>query len=811
MRKFFHIVIVLSSITVAGAALYVYLTDKHVIVYNNDTVQTVDDEDVIFLNDGTILYDDSIIEQNEIKYYSKREIKHLLLDIRNRAHLKWNRLGSGLNNFFTRNNFSTGFLSAIFLTILVLTSFFLIRLKSRRSVKEIPQDAAEREIKPEPSKTKDGIPTREDIVGFFLNLFKYQIGAESDARLEFVLLKSKSSGPNHIYELRVKHMADWVTRRMTIGPLGEEAGSKSKCYYVIYDVHMVVKVPARPETDFEQYIKSIKKEGAIVNKLIPKECIVPKVSVILNQIHSFPHSEDIPADRMEERYINWVRRSTEYQNYLKINSTFVYFMDLSQYYFLGHILDELHDIKDLITREIFENANIIFEPAKFNGRYGVEKDAIFEVREVYNRVEADIRRLVAQTGIDSNIPIFQFQSWFYSALAQKEVVENNDKYPSTFVNQLNLLLKKAMQEESAVIEVYRRIIKNYVFMSCFEQNSAQMSAISVNLLDILAWFRQKRVAMRDLKPDNLFVAGDSARYPLFLRSDKEFSLGIIDVETAVDFEKSKYSNTQQPLLGGTPFYATPSNFIRNEVLDIKFGNLGKILHLQDWHATLVMIYKVVTGELLFEQTARLFGDLRDMMISANRPTNFESDIFEKASRKFWHSAVTEFRAKINEKEKSLRAIEVILPETVKYMFGKVLAKERKSLALAIKERVESQNIFEKQQIRAQLMNSSYAKTCQFKADLANKARHTQNSNGLRTEAIIFLHQLADLKALLGQHIYMIKRLSNPQAPVSVHDILTFMFNVVLNNMYRPQWQPLIVETPNICDMPHEEAPLEATA
>jgi hypothetical protein len=145
------------------------------------------------------------------------------------------------------------------------------------------------------------------------------------------------------------------------------------------------------------------------------------------------------------------------------------------------------------------------------------------------------------------------------------------------------------------------------------------------------------------------------------------------------------------------------------------------------------------------------------------------------------------------------------------MFGKVLAKERKSLALAIKERVESQNIFEKQQIRAQLMNSSYAKTCQFKADLANKTRHTQNSNGLRTEAIIFLHQLADLKALLGQHIYMIKRLSNPQAPVSVHDILTFMFNVVLNNMYRPQWQPLIVETPNICDMPHAEAPLEATA
>jgi hypothetical protein len=198
------------------------------------------------------------------------------------------------------------------------------------------------------------------------------------------------------------------------------------------------------------------------------------------------------------------------------------------------------------------------------------------------------------------------------------------------------------------------------------------------------------------------------------------------------------------------------------------------------------------------------------MINANKPQNFESCIFEEASRMFWHSAVVEFRFKVDEKEKSLRAIEVLLPDTVKYMFGKVLAKERKSLAHAIKERVESQNIFEKQQIREQLMNSSYAKTCQFKADLENNAGRSQNSKGLRMEAITFLHQLADLKALFGQHIYMVKLLSRPQAKVSVHDILTFMFNVVLNNMYPPQWKPLFGEAVNTCDVPDEETVVEAT-
>jgi serine/threonine protein kinase len=812
MRNFLKTIFILSVIAVAAAALYIHFSDKEVIVLKDGTIKTVDatwqsGDSVFFeINNQIDFY-----EQDEIKTHGKRNLMNLLLGIKLKAISEWNKVESDLNKFLKKHNLPDNMNLEIPLILLALLVVFFVLLRMKRAVKSIPHDTSPQEPKAVSSGTKNELPTRLDIVRFFLNLFKHQIGAEPDAKAEFVPLMSKTSGPNHIYELRVKHMEDWAKRRMTIGPLGEEAGSKSKCYYVIYDVHMVVKVPARPVTDFERYIESIKKEVAIVNKLIPKECIIPKVSVILALIHTFRYSEDIPVERLEEKYINWVRRSDEYQEYLKINNTFVYFMDLSQYYFLGHILDELHDIKNLIAREIFENAEIIFEPTKFKGRYGVENEAIFEVRELYNRVEADIRNLAAKTGINTNIPIYQFQSWFYTHLAGREVAEDNSSnYPETFIKQLNQLIKKAMLDNSGVVEAYRKTIKNYVYISSFEQNSAQMAAITTNLLDILAWFRQKRVSMRDLKPDNLFVAGDPERYPLFLRSAREFSLGIIDVETAVDFEKSKYTRIKQPLLGGTPFYATPSHFIRNEVLTLKFNNLGKILHLQDWHATLVMIYKVVTGELLFDQTAKLFGDLRNMMINANRSENSRSDIFEEASRMFWHSAVIEFQVKIGEKEKTLKAVEVLLPETVKYMFGKVVAKERKTLALAIKECVESQTIFEKEQIREQLKNSSYAKTCQFKAELENNARRSQNVGGLRMEAITFLHQLADLKALFGQHIYMHKLLSKPEARVTVHDILTFMFNVVFNNMYSPQWKPLFGEAVNVCDMPDEETVMEAT-
>ena len=811
MRNFFKAIVLCTVITVVGAALFVFFTDKQTIVFNDDTLKTVDE---IWLAGDSLFYEIDgqidFLEKSDIKTYGKRTIRHVFLEIKSSAIKNLNHLENGINPLLKRNHIPVELNLTNPLTLLPLLLFLLIMVWLRRVAKPGPKELPKQDCNDVSQESKNETPTRLDIVRFFLNLYKNQIGAEPDAPAEFVPLMSKTTGPNHIYELRVKHMEDWVKRRMTIGPLGEESGSKSKCYNVIYDVHMVVKIPARPIDDFEEFIESIKKEVHIVNKLIPRECIIPKVSVILGLIYTFPYSEETPPERLEERYINLLRKSTEYQKYLKINNTFVYMMDLSKYYFLSHILDELHDIKHLIAREIIENAHIVWEPAKFKGRYGTENDAIVEIRDIFNHTELGIRRLLDSAGVKETVPTYQIQSWFYTYLAGNSVPVNVDGLPDKFIIGLNRLLKKSMQDNSKVVDVYRKIIKDYVFRSSFEQNKPQMEAVTTNLLDVLAWFREKRVSMRDLKPDNLFVAGDPARYPLFLKSAQEFSIGIIDVETAVDFEKSQYKKIKQPMLGGTPFYATPSHFIKNEVLIYKFKNLGKILHLQDWHATLIMIYKVITGDLLFEQTARLFGEVRNLMVNANKPGGHQTDVFEEASRIFWHSAISEFQVKIAESEKSLKAVMVDLTETVKYMFMKALVKEKKSIVKAIKINVESQNIFEKDHIRDLLARCSYAKTCQFKADLEIKAKRAGNLSAPRTEAITFLHKLADLKALFGQHVYVQKLLSQPELKMSAYDILTFMFNVVFNNMYRSEWEPLFGEPVIDCEMPNEETIIEET-
>jgi serine/threonine protein kinase len=808
MKAFFKAIVILALLSMGGAVLWIHFSDKEVVVLADGTIKTVDE---IWESGDSIFYEVEnemfLLDQHEIKSYGKRNFGHLILEVKTSVVKGFESFETEINQLFKKNNISVDLNLAQYVFLLGLPLFLTVLFFTRRSAKKRPESVAEvKDSLPRPEKKEnDEISTRIDIVCFFLNLFKQQIGAEPDAPVEYVSLSSKNSGPNQIYELRVKHMEDWTKRRMTIGPLGEESGSKSKCYYVIYDVHMVVKIPAKPLTDFEQYIESIKKEVQIVNKLIPKECIIPNVSVILGMIHSFPHSEGTPLDRLEERYIDWMRRSPEYQEYLKIDSTFVYIMDLSKYYFLSHILDELHDIKHLIAREITENAEIIWDPIKFKGRYGTENDAFFEIRDLYNRCAVNIRRLVDSAGITATISDYQIQSWFIMHLANEDISANGSGYPDNFISDLNRLIEKAIRDNSTVIEVYRKTIKDYIYLSSFEQNKAQMAAISVNLLDILAWFRTKRVSMRDLKPDNLFVAGDPQRYPLFLRSAQEFSLGIIDVETAVDFEKSKYVKTKQPLLGGTPIYATPSHFIKNDILKHSFGNLGKILHLQDWHATLVMIYKVITGELLFDQTAKLLGELRDMMIRANQTNGDQAeDIVEEASRMFWHSAVAEFQLKTAESAQALKSIVLPIPEPVQEMFGKVSQKERKSITRSIQESVETQSIFEKDPIREVLLKASHSKICQFRADLERKAKDSDNLAGLRTEAITFLHELADLKARLGQQAHLQKLLSQPDARLSAHDILTFMFNVVVHNMYKPHWAPLSGETAVACEAPDGE-------
>jgi hypothetical protein len=732
-----------------------------------------------------------LLNKDEVKNIGKIDYKYHFAQVKNRASNLANQMLTPIKKATgsTVTSMNRNFLIVVFILgaalvcifFLIIVRGFVGNLKTIRPNKEqvctIKKCDGNSEI------------TRMDIVRHFLELFRLQIGAPADAPAKIAPLSSKSSGPNYIYELRVNDRGEWVKRRMSIGPLGEDTGSKSKCYYVIYDVHLVVKIPTKPIHDFEKYIASINKEGRIAEKLAPKECVIPKASVILNLIHKLPGMEQIPAEALEEKYINWLRRKPHFQEYLKIKNSFIYFMDFSKFYFLGHIIDNLHDLKDAIPGEIIENSETVWETAKFKGRYGKENESVaYEIREVYDKYELEIHKLILNSKVLSSVPLYQKQNWFLSHLIGKQITQEESRLPEDLVKKLNHLIKAIFGASKKSIESYRKTIKEYVFKIRLEQDRPKMSGIITNLIDLLAWQREKHVALRDLKPDNLLVAGDPAKYPRFLMSADDYSLGIIDVETAVDFEKSKYKKTKQPLLGGTPFYATPSHFFKNETLELCFHNYRKVLHFQDWHAMVVMIFKVVTGDLLFEQTARLFGHIKERIKASYADVEGQVEVVKEVSQMFWRSAAIEFQLKINEKENALKTTLVSVPDNAGRLFMGFLKKDQKHTKKQIHNLINAQPTFKSNKSRELLFKSSPSQIIQFKKHLQNKFKKASPQEFDSEQVLEFTDNLFQLKIHADRQKQVIALLSREQPRITAYDLISFMFYTVYHVMLREDWQ-----------------------
>ena len=813
MGKFKIFIILLVLFGVLSAGLYKWVTDQNIVILKDGTVKTVDNgwesgDFFYYENDEEIRF----LNKDEVVDYRKKNIALYLEETKKQLAFYHSETTAKIQKILKSMNISIdpGLFSPLALMALVLFLLMILILKRFGGGKKEIDETKEQDQTPI-APIKESGPVRLDIVRFFLNLYRHQIGAAPDAPAEFIPLVKNLSDPNHIYELRVRHMEDWSTRRMTIGPLGDESGSKSQCFSVIFDVHYVVKVPARPINDFEEYIDSIKKEVHIVDKLAPKECIIPKVSVILGLIHTFPYSDNMSAERLEEKYIQWLRKYPEYQDFLKIQNTFIYIMDLSKYYFLGHIIDSLHDLKESITTQIVENSGLIWEPDKSKSRYNAEKDNIyFEIRKVYQRCDTEIRRFLARSGIISSIPLYQIQSWFLAHLTGKEIAPDRVDLPEKTIFDLNRMLREFMRNNAKAIEAYRGTIMDHLHKTTLVQNKSQMGSIISNLIDLLAWLHKKRVAMRDLKPDNLFVAGDPEKYPLFLKAANEFTLGIIDVETAVDFERTRDHVIEQPLLGGTPFYATPSHFFKNEQLINIYKSVRKVLHMQDWHATLVMIYKSATGDLLFDQTAKLFGQIKSKIQDAYNNNLPPESIYEDVSRIFWRSAVLEFQMKVAEKEKPLKYVNAAIPPMAIKMFKSVLKKENKLLSETVERHVNSQKLFSNDKNRQYLLQASHSRLLQFKADLESKNKGAQQSSDHKAATMKLLRVLMDLKLESENHSRVLQMLDQPQPRMSVYDLLFLMFTIIKSSMYPKTWQPLFQDTVRESPESGQEEPLEST-
>ncbi len=588
---------------------------------------------------------------------------------------------------------------------------------------------------------------------------------------------------------------------MSIARLGEKSGSKSTCFKVIYDSLMVIKIPPFPIKHFDEYVKNVDAERRIVDALTPDiDCISPRVSTILKKIAPFSRESEMDPEKFEQKCIHRLRSFPQFQIHLRIGDTFAFFMDLSTHLFLSQVIEKIHDIEEKMQKEIISQSDSLWDLMVFEDIYGTDTAPVFySMNDVYLDYNNRLDLMLQQYEMNGSVQMYAKKEWFLRHLARKPLTSLNAEVWPGFAEELNYLLETVFKEYKDAIKDYRTTIKEYVYKLAFKQNKQQLQIIINKLLSVLEKLRQKGVAIRDLKPDNLFVIEHTPGALISAAQSTAFSIGLIDFETAVRF-KTKYDNIiEQPLLAGTPSYATPSHLFRNELLYDTFQDLSRIFHFQDWQACIAIIYSITTGEHLGEKTGRLLPAIMKLINSPDRKQMTLGDLFKKGSHLFWHTALNEFVEKLRIKEDMLKSLKIRLPPKVKDLFKDELRIENDHVNKIIWKQIDGQNIFKSRKSRKILSESSYQIIGQYKAKCESGMNIPKSKSNIRKLTVKFLADLEHLKLQSEQLARTFKILDMPTTTLSVYDLLELMFNVVLKAMYLEDWGDLAVYSDHLVD------------
>lgn len=505
-----------------------------------------------------------------------------------------------------------------------------------------------------------------EVETFFLNLYRKQLGEKRDEKGLVTWTQDKRHRSGRIYKLDVKHKGQWQSRHMTIRPIGDISHSKSQCFYVIFDTHIVVKIPPSIIKDFPDYLLRIQYEKTLVEKLSPCVCVIPNISVILSRIQTLSGTGAIPAKNQEEKYIRFLNAAPEHQESLKIGGAFAFFMDLSKHLFLSGVLADLQNAEGEIKRLVSTDVSTMFQGYDFIEQYGPENaQACLDLQDMYSRFESGLVKTIKPEE-QLKISEKQKREWFIAYLTGDAITgPTSPELSDAILAEIKRLLKEIATSSGETVKRYQQIVKDQAAQLVFQQNLTQIEELASSLLELLVYIYSKNISLRDLKPDNLLIAGKNDNYPLFLLSAEDYSIGLIDLETAIDYESPDNPSPGQPRLGGTPAYATPSHFVSNPVLKHIYNNLPRIFHLQDWHAMIGIIYEAVTGHRLFFRTG---GKIPLIILSLKTAMENKTDlkqIYWELNKAFWQSAKVELIEKVSQNRSLLSKVKIRVPEPIK--------------------------------------------------------------------------------------------------------------------------------------------------
>ena len=662
--------------------------------------------------------------------------------------------------------------------VIGVAAWALMRRRSARGKPEAgPGEPRPLAVSPRAQEDAPAAPARKgwdvrprDLVDFFLSVYKVQLGVDEGAPTEVAFTETGARRGVHVCEFKVNRKGKWAARRMTIAPIGEEAKSKSRLYLVIFDTHIVVKVPPRPVTEFSRYLAQIRKETAVAGALAPRECVVPRLSVILRLVHPLAGASALTPEKMEARYIQLAGQTPRLTDFLKIRGSFLFFMELSTRFFLADVLRELHDTEDRMAQELVACPEVLSDPVAGSGRYGEESlAACLGIQSVYGSCREAVARAFGDLPGNPPLP-HKLPEWFLQCVAGRCPDGAATGLAPDAHQALETALLSAMKEHPYAVGTFREAVRDHVRRVSFAQRRPKIEGIAANLLALLAWLEEKKVAARDLKPDNLLVVGDEARYPGFLTEPDRFEIGLIDLETAVRLDPPA-----EPPPAGTPLYATPVHMMGNDMVERLFGDVALALHMEDWYAVSGMIFAAATGEPLFPETARRLPGIVQAMQSPVAALNDPAHYAREACRLFWESATAELSERCARFGGILRAVTVRPPAAAASFLARHLERAADLIFRDMEAFVAARSASASPEAREKLMSapadSVERRLSGMAADEASGAR-------------VFLSRLFDYKT----RIALLRRAAeNPAAGVPAADLIPALFWRVRSVLFDEGW------------------------
>ena len=296
------------------------------------------------------------------------------------------------------------------------------------------------------------------------------------------------------------------------------------------------------------------------------------------------------------------------------------------------------------------------------------------------------------------------------------------------------------------------------------------------------------ILMEQLSDMNLFVDADPDKYPVFLKDSTAFSIGVIDVETAVSLVPAQDGNLAQPLLGGTPLYATPLHLYKNRTISTYFGDLADAFHLQDWFATIAIIFKAITGRNLFPRAARSFPGIVKILKSGRNRSDPDEAIVKAMGQKFWSSAATDIKIHLSTFSDVLNQLTLSVPEAMTSSIKTELEREAACLGQAIRRHVALSPLLKGEKNRTYLLEASSKTIAKQVTRWKNGAQLPDRHRQAAPQMVSFLSNLDRLKQGESEKRSAIAAIAEPSHHISAYALIEAMFQIAFRAMYKSRWK-----------------------